>query len=122
MQAVQQHMHVGSHFTHRAPARCAQMPRAEAAYRWVFGLAPAPPGLPYELSCAAVPDEGALDADALAARLAREAASLAAFRAGVGARIRTMAQAQRWLFTEHGAYAPRAKPREAVDPALLKSY
>ena len=56
------------------------------------------------------------------ARLAREAASLASFRAGVGARISTMAQAQRWLFTEHGAYAPRSKPREPVDPALLKSY
>ena len=98
------------------------MPRAEAAYRWVFGLAPAPPGLPYELRCAAVPDDGALDADALAARLAREAASLASFRAGVGARISTMAQAQRWLFTEHGAYAPRSKPREPVDPALLKTY
>jgi len=99
------------------------MPRAEAAYRWLFGLAPAPPGgRQYELRCCAVPDDGALDGDALAARLAREAASLASFRAGVGARITTMAQAQAWLFGEHSAYAPRAKPREPVDAALLKTY
>ena len=98
------------------------MPRAEAACRWLFGLAPAPPGRPYELRCYAVPDEGALDADALAARLSREAASLSSFITGVGSRISTMAEAQAWLFTEHGAYAPRSKPREAVDPALLKTY
>lgn len=98
------------------------MPRAEAVYRWVFSLAPAPAGRPYAITCAAVTDDGALDADALAARLAREAASLRSFRAGVGARIGTMGAAQAFLFGQHAAYAPRAAPREPVNAALLKTY
>jgi hypothetical protein len=100
-----------------------QLPRAEAVYEWVFGLTPPPTdGVRYALRAAGVPDSGSLPADALAARREREAASLVSFRAGVGARIATMAAAHAWLFTQHGAYAPPAKPREPVDAALLATY
>ena len=61
--------------------------------------------------------------------LAGEAKSLAAFAgpSGVAARVRTMAEAHAWLWTEHGCYAAGsvAKPRAAPavkDEALLKSY
>ena len=99
-----------------------QLPRAEAVYTWLFSLPPAPADAAYRLTCAGVSDEGTLPEEALAARRAREAASLVAFTSGTGARITSMAQAQEWLFTAHGAYAPRAAPREAVDPKLLASY
>ena len=91
-------------------------------YRWAFGLSPPPPGGPYALAAAGVPDGDTLAAGALEARRAREAASLASFAAGVGARVDSLAAAQAWLFREHGAYAPRVAPREAVDAALLASY
>ena len=100
-----------------------QLPRAQAVYEWIFGLSPPPAvGPRYELRCAGVPDAGALPEDALAARCAREAASLASFSAGVGQSITTMAAAQQWLFTQHGAYAPPTKPREPVDAKVLASY
>ena len=99
-----------------------QMPRAEAVYRWIFGLAPQPGGGAYTLSAAGVPDGGAVDAAALAARCAREAASLASFQAGVGASVATMEQAHAFVFGSHAAYAVRLTPRESVDAALLKTY
>ncbi len=89
----------------------------------MFGLSPPPAdGVPYTLRAAGVPDGGSLPAEALAARREREAASLVSFRAGVGGRIATMADAHAWLFTQHGAYAPPAKAREPVDAALLATY
>lgn len=45
-----------------------QMPRADAVYRWLFSLAPAPAGRPYEVVSMAVPDEGTLPEDVLQAR------------------------------------------------------
>jgi hypothetical protein len=89
------------------------MPRTEAAFLWIYGL-PAP-GPACELDFEAVSDTG-LDAPTLAARIAKERASLEQLRA-VAARIDTLAAAHAWLFSEHGAYAPGAHgPTAAVDP------
>ena len=65
--------------------------------------------------------------EALALRREREAKSLAGFRAGVAARVRTMVEAHAWLWGEHGCYAAgsviQARKAPAVkDAALLKSY
>ncbi len=100
-----------------------QLPRAAAVYGWLFALTPAPPGDAYALRCAGVPDSGGVvEPGALAARLAREAASLAAFQAGLPVKLRSMADVHAWLFREHKAYAPPTAPREAVDAALLATY
>jgi hypothetical protein len=87
------------------------MPRTEAAFRWVYSVDA--PGPPCALDFDSVPDTG-IDPDALAARLARERASLAALQPLI-ARIRTLAEMHAWIFTEHTAYA--AVPRTA-EPGL----
>lgn len=103
-----------------------QAPRAEAIAQWVFSLTPQPATHgTYAVDCASVPDEGAVDAEALASRVAREEASLASFRGGVGASIATLEQAHEFVFQKHGAYAPRAEPARAVsdvDASALKTY
>jgi hypothetical protein len=81
------------------------MPRTEAIFRWIFGLAQA---------------EYKLD-EALAAREAREQASLAAFRK-TEAKLRTLSAVHNWLFTAHEGYAAGLTPRKSFDPAVLASY
>lgn len=97
-----------------------QMDRAEAIYRWVFTTLQ--PAVGYTLTPLSVPDDGAVDPDALASRAQRECASLHAFQAGVGAKYSTMEEVHKWLFTTHEAYAPRTKARPPVDAAALKTY
>jgi hypothetical protein len=92
------------------------MPRTEAIFRWVFGLAHAE----YELDFEAVPDTG-LSHEALVARGAREHASLDAFRK-TEAKLRTLSAVHNWLFTAHEAYATGLTPRKSRDPAVLASY
>jgi hypothetical protein len=87
------------------------MPRTEAAFRWVYSLDG--PGPPCALDFDPVPDTG-IDPAALAARLTRERASLAALQPLI-ARIRTLAEMHAWIFTEHTAYS--AAPRTA-EPGL----
>lgn len=101
-----------------------QAARAHAIYAWALRLAPSPAaGGPYgPLRTLAVPDGGAVEADALAARAAREAASLAAFLAGVGATVTTIEAAHEFMFARHGAYAPRTAARVPLDAATLKTY
>ena len=82
--------------------------RVEAAFAWVFSLAPAGPG--YQLSFAGTPDRG-LEPAALAARQARERASLETLRAKIP-RINTLEEFQRWLYREHAAYAVGGKSEE----------
>ena len=91
--------------------------RTEAAFRWIYGLTPLPQ--PYELSFEPVPDAG-IPADALASRIAREAASLNALR-GLVPRYTTIESFHRWLYTEHRAYALEglsAEPERVAGPAL----
>jgi hypothetical protein len=77
------------------------MPRTEAIFRWLFHL---DPPRQYELVFQASSDAG-FPAERLAARRAREAASLAAFPA-IANRLRTLADVHEWMFRDHAAYAP----------------
>jgi uncharacterized SAM-binding protein YcdF (DUF218 family) len=83
------------------------MPRAEAVFRWVYGL----DGSSYDLDFDMTPDAG-IDPDALAARLHKERASLEALRPLV-ARIGSLAGLHAWLFSEHAVYAPGPRPAAA---------
>ncbi len=88
------------------------MPRTEAIFRWVYGLAPGCFSLAFE----EVPDAG-IDADALAARWCRERESLGRL-AGIMPGIATMRELHTWLFSQHRAYAvmPHASSTgEALD-------
>ena len=97
-----------------------QLARAEAVYKWVFSLPPVREA--YTLVPCGVPDAGTAEPEVLASRCAREQASLATFLAGTSQKYTSMADVQRWLFTEHGAYAPRSAPRPVLDAAALKTY
>jgi hypothetical protein len=92
------------------------MPRTEAIFRWIFGLAPQAGQLTFET----VPDQG-LSPEALAARQARESASLAKL-AHLQSTFTTLAAVHQWLFTNHEAYAAGLIPTRSQDPAVLKSY
>ena len=67
--------------------------------------------------------EDALPADALEARLAREAQSLAQWLQ-TARRFRTLGELHRWLHFEHGAYATArlTKEPEKLDPVAMKTY
>lgn len=91
--------------------------RTEAAFRWVYGLTPSKDE--YELNFEAAPDAG-ISAEALAARRAREASSLANLRSLIP-RYTTIETFHRWLYTEHRAYAIEglcADPDRLTGPAL----
>ena len=99
-----------------------QAPRAAAIADWVFALTPAPS---YTVACAAVPDEGAVDASALEGRVAREAGSLESFQRNVASRISTLEEAHAFIFQQHDAYRARepvAKDTQQVDAATLATY
>jgi hypothetical protein len=90
------------------------MPRAEAVFRWVYGLPD--PGSDCRLEFAATPNRGIPD-DTLRARLEKESTALAQFHA-VQAGIGSLAAFHRWLFTVHELYSPRqSSDRPAVDTA-----
>ncbi len=88
------------------------MPRTEAVFRWVYALDG--PGPRCSLDFESVADDG-IEPDALAARLAKEAESLAAFQT-LPSRIRSLAELHAWMFAEHRSYAagPR-RPTAVVD-------
>ncbi|SPE41679.1 hypothetical protein SBA3_4500007 [Candidatus Sulfopaludibacter sp. SbA3] len=91
------------------------MPRTEAIFRWVYGLEG--PGTPYALDFEAVTDDG-LDPVMLAARVAKEQASLASVEALRG-EIHTLRQMHEWLFSAHQQYSWRAsRGVPAVDAPL----
>ena len=74
--------------------------RCEAAFRWIYGLAPKMHS--YELTFEPVSDPE-MPADLLALRCTKERESLADLLR-LSERIQTMQDCHRWLFTEHGAY------------------
>jgi hypothetical protein len=93
------------------------MPRAEAAFRWVYEMG----DVSYDLNFESVPDDG-LDAGTLAIRVEKERRGLASL-ATLRARIRTPIEFHRWLFTEHKAYAVSLNTsRPAIDDTLLSYY
>jgi hypothetical protein len=93
------------------------MPRTDAIFRWVFGLAP---DLGYALSFEAVPDAG-LEGAVLEARNDRERASLALVRT-LTTRFRTLAQLHHWLFTEHEAYRASLVRPEPASGLVAEAY
>lgn len=91
--------------------------RTEAVFRWVYSLTPL--RKPYQLTVESVPDKG-VPADALAARQAREGASLDALRNVVTLHT-TMASFHRWFHTEHRGYTLEglsAEPERLAGAAL----
>jgi hypothetical protein len=74
--------------------------RCEAAFRWIYGLAPKTHS--YELTFEPVSDPE-VAADLLALRRKKERESLEDLLR-VAERIQTMHDCHRWLFTEHAAY------------------
>ncbi len=108
------------------------MPRTRAIFDKVFALPFGEPGArggagpvgcdeKYHLEYETVED--ALPADALEARLAREAQSLAQWLQ-TARRFRTLGELHRWLHFEHGAYATArlTKEPEKLDPVAMKTY
>jgi hypothetical protein len=85
--------------------------RTEAVFRWVYGLDVDGYGLSFE----SVPDDG-IGPAALAARVEKERAGLAALRSTIE-RTRTLAALHRWLFFEHAAYRG-IRPAPTEGPAL----
>ena len=99
------------------------LPRTRAIFDHVFSL-PAAPGAAapdYALTYAEAPN--ALPPDVEAARVQREAKSLAAY-AKTAARVATLADMHDFLFFDHGAYATKRllDPPKPLDAAALKSY
>ncbi|MEO8662727.1 MAG: YdcF family protein [Bryobacteraceae bacterium] len=96
------------------------MARTEACFRWVYGLNPSLPG--YELTFEASPNTG-LGAEALQARMQREAASAAVVET-LARRITTVEGFHRWLHTEHRAYSVAGldEAPDRVAGAVLDTY
>jgi hypothetical protein len=88
-------------------------PRTRMVFDWVFGLPRAEP--PYALDYHTVPDRG-LTGERLEARRAKEAARMEDLRRTIP-RIASLAALNRWLFTEHRAYAAGADPASDAPPA-----
>ncbi len=93
------------------------MPRSEAIFRWVFECTPAGD---YRMSFEATADVG-LSPEALAARVAREQASLRLIR-NLAGRIHTMPELHRFLFTEHLVYRASLQPPAPATGAVADAY
>lgn len=110
-----------SRVIHAVPRRLARllivtsefhMPRAEAVFRWVYGLDG--PGPAATLAFASAPDSG-IDAKALQARVEKEEKSMAQFQ-GLCARVHSLAALHDYLFAEHGVYsATPSAPNIPID-------
>ena len=90
------------------------MPRSRRIFEWLCGLAGASFGRRYALTFHAVPDEGAMPPEVLAARAAREAQSLRNLEETIE-KIPDFAAACHWLHTEHKV-GGRAHRRPAAPP------
>ena len=101
------------------------MPRSRRIFEWLCGLAGASFGRRFALTFHAVPDEGAMPPEVLAARAAREAQSLRNLEETIE-KVPDFAAACHWLHTEHKCYAVArqheiGRPSDADDVAL-RSY
>lgn len=86
------------------------LPRTEAVFRWVYSLDG--PGPRCSLDFESVADVG-IEPEALVARRAREAESLAAFQ-NLPGRIRSLSELHAWMFAEHRSYAAGPRRPDAV--------
>lgn len=93
------------------------MPRTESIFRWIYSL---DTPVPYQLEFVASPDDGLSEA-ALAARIAREQASLHMVDQ-LSDRLTSMRALAEWLFTEHKAYMAVREPLAPVSNDLLDTY
>jgi hypothetical protein len=95
------------------------MPRSRAVFQWVYGMDAT---RSYDLQFAEASDAG-LDAGIIAARAAKETASLDTFER-VASGIATLSELHRWIFTEHKAYAigGRLPEDRSTDSRVLTSY
>lgn len=93
------------------------LPRTKAIFDWVFSLKPLQHN--YILSFESVPAAG-LSPAALKARQEREETSLNKLEPNIQ-RMRSIADFQRWLYSEHTAYAVTNRD-ESLSPDELKSY
>lgn len=94
------------------------MPRAEAVFRWIFGLVPV--ACSYDLTFIAVSDIG-MTTEVLQARQQKEEQSLLSV-SRLQAGHTTLASFHRWLFTKHAAYAVEKPRRRKADSLLLQTY
>ena len=79
----------------------------------------------YDVRYRSAPDAGALPRRTLARRREKEAASLAAFRAGPLPRIASLADAHMWMHTRHSAYTATgmlSKRAMNASSALAQTY
>ena len=91
--------------------------RTREAFEWAYELTPLPHK--YEFKFESVPDVG-LTPDELRAREKRESKSLDTLRKN-RARIRTLAEFTKWLYSEHDAYTS-GPHTDRLSDAELKSY
>jgi hypothetical protein len=93
--------------------------RVRATFLWIFAARPV--GGAYRLEFESVPDVG-MNSRVLAARTAKEAASLASIRPLIS-RTSTLREIHQWLFTEHRAYSvdSQGEPPELPDD-LIETY
>jgi hypothetical protein len=89
------------------------MPRVEAVFRWVYALDGPGPRCGVDFDSA--PNVG-IDPGALAARIEKEGAGLAAFEP-LRARMHSLADLHAYVFAEHGVYAAERRIAANVDPA-----
>jgi hypothetical protein len=90
------------------------MPRTEAVFRWIWGLAA--PGGECALEFESVGDEG-IEAEVLALRREKERAGLTRVEELRG-RLRTFEELHQWMFTEHGVYSAVRRVEDGVDPRM----
>ena len=91
--------------------------RVKAAFEWIYSLKPQ--AADYQLQYEAVPDIG-LSHQGLNDRANREAISLDSLNKKKKA-INTLVEFQKWLYSEHDAYAVQGKPDRASGD-VLESY
>ena len=94
------------------------MPRSRAIFEWVFALPAADGSAPLKPRFLSTPDEG-LDGGVVAARAAREAASLETLK-GNAARVRSMAAFHAWINDTHACYAVSRQGEWGAAPPGMK--
>ena len=88
--------------------------RTQAIFEWIFGLDS--PDVPYQLTFISTANDG-IAADALAARVAKEAAGLARVKI-LRSRLQNLAEVHQWLYSEHAAYALGKAPSPVLTKAI----
>ena len=94
------------------------MPRTQAIFNWIFGVAPRP--ALFDIHFHSVANTG-MDAPTLSARLEKEKARLDSVRS-LAQRHTTMASVNHFLFTQHAAYHAGSRPGVISSDPWANSY